>query len=320
MTSQRTPADQDAIRIVENISGRAVDRVNRFLTGTSHYVFDVTFADGSSPLVLRLARSDLARFFQGAVHWYPALLGRGVPLPDLVYSELDPSIHGFAVMLMRRLPGHDLGDVYSSLTLPDRTQLAAEIATIQLRVQSMSPGPGFGYATSYRDKTLHRRWIDVVWAHLERSKNRITDPSVVGDTLIEQVAARIGRYEGYFDTVAPTPFLDDTTTKNVIIDRGKLSGVVDVDFVCFGDIVQLLGLIQMALLSLERNTDYVDFLAEDLAITEQQRSIIPVYALVYGVDFLTAAGHRFNKDQVITEERSRLDQLRAIVDDLLESV
>ena len=37
------------------------------------------------------------------------------------------------------------------------------------------------------------------------------------------------------EAVPPLPFLDDLTTKNVLVDGGRLSGVVDVDVVCFGD-------------------------------------------------------------------------------------
>lgn len=42
-------------------------------------------------------------------------------------------------------------------------------------------------------------------------------------------------FDSYTSEVKPTPFLDDTTTKNVIINDGKLSGIVDVDYVNFGD-------------------------------------------------------------------------------------
>jgi hypothetical protein len=39
-----------------------------------------------------------------------------------------------------------------------------------------------------------------------------------------------------FDRIAPTPFLHDTTTKNVIVtSEGHFSGIVDVDDLCLGD-------------------------------------------------------------------------------------
>jgi hypothetical protein len=39
------------------------------------------------------------------------------------------------------------------------------------------------------------------------------------------------------DAIRATPFLHDTTTKNVIVTHdGVVSGIVDVDDLCFGDL------------------------------------------------------------------------------------
>jgi hypothetical protein len=54
-------------------------------------------------------------------------------------------------------------------------------------------------------------------------------------------------------------FLDDTTTKHVIVDAGKLSGIVDVDVVCFGDPLFTTVLAQMALLNKGHDLDYIVF-------------------------------------------------------------
>ena len=51
---------------------------------------------------------------------------------------------------------------------------------------------------------------------------------------VRKVANCATRFERYFAQIRPTPFLDDTTTKNVIVHEGKLSGIVDVDWICFG--------------------------------------------------------------------------------------
>ena len=38
------------------------------------------------------------------------------------------------------------------------------------------------------------------------------------------------------DSIPPTPFLHDATTKNVLVTaKGAFSGIVDVDDLCFGD-------------------------------------------------------------------------------------
>jgi aminoglycoside phosphotransferase (APT) family kinase protein len=41
--------------------------------------------------------------------------------------------------------------------------------------------------------------------------------------------------ETYFSSVQPTYFLDDLTSKNVIVQDGELRGLVDFDVVCYDD-------------------------------------------------------------------------------------
>src|SRR6202008_257200 len=92
----------------------------------------------------------------------------------------------------------------------------------------------------------HRRWRGVVVASLARSRARIRAAGIVGESVIDSVEASASRF-GYLDRVRATPFLHDITTKNVIVHEGRLSGIVDVDDVCFGDPLLLIALIRMAL-------------------------------------------------------------------------
>ena len=62
--------------------------------------------------------------------------------------------------------------------------------------------------------------------------------------------------QAYFSAVRPTAFLGDITTKNVLVHEGKLSGIVDVDEICYGDPLFVVGLTHMALLAMGADTDY----------------------------------------------------------------
>ncbi|MGF7132002.1 hypothetical protein P3T40_003485 [Paraburkholderia sp. EB58] len=41
--------------------------------------------------------------------------------------------------------------------------------------------------------------------------------------------------EPYFASLRPICFLDDMTVNNVLVDHSDLQGIIDVDFVCYGD-------------------------------------------------------------------------------------
>ena len=59
----------------------------------------------------------------------------------------------------------------------------------------------------------------------------------------------------YLSKVSPTAFLDDTTTKNVIVsEKGELSGICDLDEMCFGDTLHSLAITKMSLLLIEQES------------------------------------------------------------------
>ena len=75
-------------------------------------------------------------------------------------------------------------------------------------------------------------------------------------------------------------FLDDLTIKNVLVENGALSGLIDFDFVCHGDPLFWLGLTRtVILLDLgTRELFYADELCRFLAITPPQRRWVALYA------------------------------------------
>src|SRR5262249_24774575 len=156
---------------------------------------------------------------------------------------------GFPVMVLERLPGRDLALDYAGLTADQKRALAAALVAIQRRVGTLPPASGFGFDTSYTDAGLQTSWLDVVLAELERSRQRIAAAGVVDVRHVERVSGRVEAYALYLRAVEPHPFLDDLTTKNVLIHQGRLSGVVDTDCVCFGDPLFTVALTWMALLS-----------------------------------------------------------------------
>jgi aminoglycoside phosphotransferase (APT) family kinase protein len=47
--------------------------------------------------------------------------------------------------------------------------------------------------------------------------------------------------EPYFASLRPICFLDDMTVNNVLVDHSDLQGIIDVDFVCYGDPLMTIG-------------------------------------------------------------------------------
>ena len=312
------PTEQDAVAVVRRCLGAEVSAIERFPTGLANYVYDVRTADGRA-VAIRMNRPGQGAQFAAAAYWYDQLAPRGVPLPRLLHYDAAPADGGFPFMISDRLPGRDLGTEYPSLSTAQKRALAARLAEIQRAVGRLPPGPGFGFARAYDDRSLHATWLDVLRADLERSRRRIQAVGVVAPEHVDRVTAKLPAYAAYFAGVAPRPFLDDTTTKNVLVHAGRLSGIVDVDCVCFGDGLLTVALTRMALLSRGYDTEYVDYWCAELGLGAEERAVLTLYTALFCVNFLSELGHQFNREQAEVIDRAEVARLLDILDALLQS-
>ena len=110
------------------------------------------------------------------------------------------------------------------------------------------------------------------------------------------------------------------TTKNVLIHKGKLSGLIDIDNVCFGDKLYVVALTNMALIDKGFNTNYIDYWTEELNITPDERHILDFYTLIFCLDFMSEKGMQFNKTAPMKISDAEILKLKNIFARLYEQV
>ena len=312
--STAIPTEADAAAIAYEFCGTEPARVHRFATGLGHWVYDVLMTNGAS-FVVRLAKTEQRDDFLGAVHWSNTLRPIGVPLPAMLARG---EFRDFPYLILERFAGDDLGNVYGRLTSAQRKRIASEVCRIQGRVGTLPEGPGFGHvrlpAGPYQPS-----WSAVIDASLARSRSRMEATSAVSLRAAERVTEYAGRFSPYFASIRPTPFLDDTTTKNVIVHEGRLSGIVDVDWLCFGDPLFTVALTRTALLSADQDLEYTDHWCRLLQLSPDQTRVLHFYSALFCVDFLSDFGQRFNRE-VVEVDSKRLALLEKILDDELSEV
>jgi aminoglycoside phosphotransferase (APT) family kinase protein len=226
----------------------------------------------------------------------------GVPLPRILAANLEPSEIRFPFVVLEQLPGSDLCQIYQTLSSLEKLEIVSEVVRIREKVSVLPEAHGFGFAYSYSESPGYRSWKAAVLGILERAQQRMSHSGHPGIAYLARARQALGRYETYFAGVRAVPFLDDTTTKNVLVDQGRLTGVVDVDQLCFGDPLLTLGLTKMALSMNANDVDYVEHWMNLLGLDKQLRQVVDAYTLLFCVDFMSELGQRFNK-----EERPEID-------------
>lgn len=301
--------------VLEKLSERVVS-AERFSTGHCHFVFDVKTESGRQ-FVVRMARPENRYLLESAVFWSALLRPKDVPLPEILAADLTAE---FPFLILERLAGKDLWQVYRELSKSQKKTLAGDMARLQEIAKTLPRATSFGYLENYQSAAGCPTWFAVVLKYLERSRRRIKSTGFFDPEIVERVEKKARAFEDYFSKIEPTAFFDDITTKNVIVNEGMLSGIVDVDWMCFGDSLETIALTQMALLSEECELDYIEFWCEAMNLSAEQRRVLNLYSAASCVDFMSEIGQTFNKDAPLEADEKKVNRYFEILDYLLELV
>ena len=291
--------------------------VSRFPTGLQHFVFEATSIQGRQAVV-RVSRREDVGMARNSIYWSDLLRPLGIPLPKILHADLTMDRHRFPFVILERLPGRDLGFMVDRLSDETLRDLARRLSGLQAIVTSLPQGRGYGFTPRIDGPFPHIRWTDCIAASLGRSRRRIREAGIVSERHVDRAEAASDRHAAYFASVQPTAFLHDITTKNVIVDGTHLSGIVDVDDLCFGDPLFHVGLTRTALLANGHSAYYADAWIDLLELDHEQVAALDFYTALFCIDFMGELGRRFNQVEAQTIDRSYLERLCGVLDRYLE--
>lgn len=302
----------EACRIAAAVLAREVTGARRFTTGLQHFVYEVSLSDGTA-VVMRMTQPEHRSLARNALRLSSTLRPLGVPLPEVIAADVDAA-HPW--MMLERLAGTDLGAVVSELGDAQLRSIAAGVAAAQHAVARTETRGRYGYAPS-AETAPFASWAEVVAAHIERSRLRIAAAGLFDLSLVEALQVQLDARRAELDDVVATPFLHDTTTKNVIVADGRLSGIVDVDDLCFGDPRYVAALTRVALTSHGVSPAYSEYLMEAAGWPED--GLFRLYVAAFLLDFMSEHGQRFNGNESPSSAEAR-DGLRTRFDTVMRSL
>ncbi|HEY9217946.1 MAG TPA: aminoglycoside phosphotransferase family protein [Phenylobacterium sp.] len=285
----------------------------RFPTGLIHFVYEVALRDRPT-VVVRISRQENREICRSAARLSALLRGRAAPLPSLLF---DGSEGEWPFLILERLPGQDLGKVIAGLTTLQRRRIADRVASAQAIAMGLPSSGRYGFAAS-ADAAPFRRWSEVLSAHLARSRSRLAGRDLFGPSIFDACHELLLKLTHKADRVEATPFLHDTTTKNVIVtDAGDFSGIVDVDDLCYGDPRYAMALTTASLLASEPGAlDYVRAWMASAGAADDD--LFRLYVVLFLVDFMSEHALAFNGNRAASSKdaRAALEQVfrRALQD------
>ena len=121
------------------------------------------------------------------------------------------------------------------------------------------------------------------------------------------------------NNVTINAYLDDIAMKNVIVDRGNFTGVVDIDYLSYGDNLMAVAYMKMWILKNGYDLDYIDFWIYEMNITPEQSKLLDLYTLRYCLEFMSEVGDSYLMNNKL-DYKPLIDRLNLLYDDLKRKI
>lgn len=290
---------KEAAMIFEDSTKKSVVRIERCSVGIANYVFAVSTT--AEKFILRCSKEEDA--YQDTVYWLSKLAGCEIPIP-IVLSK--GTYRDYSYLILSYIRGDDIGDVYNQLNDNEKKQIAKEVVEIQRRVSRIE--------VPINAEWTWNRFIDEL---LNRAGERIKSKNYFDTNKILVIKKLQQEIQEYLDAIQPIPYLDDISTKNLLIYEGKVSGIIDIDWIGLGDMLTFVALTRVALLNMDLDTRYTDYLLDEIHPNTIEYKAFIFYCLLYCVDFMGERGMQF-LDKNIPVNESIVKRLNDIFDIFIE--
>lgn len=290
---------KDAIAIFENNTKRSVVQIERCSVGIANYVFIVSTAN--EKFVLRCSKDENA--YKDTVYWLNRLSVCEIPIP-IVLSE--GKYKDYSYLILSYIRGDDIGNVYCKLNDSQKKQIAKEVVKIQRKVSRLDIHADMEWT-----------WNCFVDEMLNRAEKRIKIKNYFDFNKIYVIKKLQQEIQEYLDKVPIAPYLDEISTKNLLIYEGNVSGIIDIDWIGFGDMLTFVAMTRVALLNMDLDTKYIDYLLDEIRPNTIEYKAFIFYCLIYCVDFMGERGMQF-LDKTIPVNENIIERLNDIFDFLME--
>lgn len=266
----------------------------RCAVGIGNYVYIVKCDD--IKYIIRCSEDKNA--YKDTVYWLKKLSVLDIPVPKVLFCG---QYQKYSYLILNYIEGKDIGLVYRDLTEAEKRKIAKDVIEIQRKVSRL-PLENISDAWS---------WVHFVDDMLERADKLIVRNGYFDSQKVNRLKEQKVFLEEYFAAVKPVAYLDDISTKNLLIHNGRISGIIDIDWIGIGDDLTFIALTYVALLNMDCETDYVDYLLKERGCNASEMKAFWFYSLLFCVDFMGERGTQFGDKKIKVSEEiiKRLDRI-----------
>lgn len=281
--------------------------INRITIGICNEVYGVALSN--KEVIVRLSPTD--KYLRGSQLHIPEFKALDIKVPDILAEDYSQAFIPLCYQIQNKIEGQDLGLVIESLNQSQLKMLAHEIAVIFRKVKTLAVTAQFGVVWG-GDNDLSDSWSERMKLWVEESIERGKSTGVM-DSEMESIATQLYRdYKTYFNSIKPTMYYGDICSKNVMIHEGVFNGLVDLDGLTQGDLLEALGRIKLSWFDTPYGDFYSNAIMEELALDKEQYQLVILYALLNQISWACENGIQFNQNTkpVVNWDKANKDKAR----------
>ena len=287
---------QSYVLIIKKIILYHFDQVPTFIKHIAIGICNEVYAVGLRDKEIIVRLSPYNKFLMGSHDHIPKLKALGITVPDILAEDYSKTRVSLAYQIQTKIEGHDLGIVIETLTDDQLKKLAKEIVMIFNKIKTIPASNTFGVIWGGGNNDTSDTWTERMRIWIDESVNRGKQTGIIDEktrTIAENLYAK---YESYFDSVRPITYCGDINYKNVMIHNGALSGLVDLDGLTQGDPLEAIGRIKISWYATHHGNVYTNAIMDALNLSEEQRQLVSMYALLNQISLACENGIQFNQN------------------------
>ncbi|MCY6959147.1 aminoglycoside phosphotransferase family protein [Clostridium brassicae] len=267
--------------VIDNVNQNPL-KIEKMNLGFTNKVYSVKV--GKDEIIVRTNNSP--EVFKKLEHNLKKLKEIELPVPNILHIDLSKNNYDFAYVILEKIQGRDLRYEIEKMSISEMKDVAKEIVEYQRITMNLPQGEGFGKC-NIGEKGIFNNWAEFIENEITQLKSIFED--VLGVSYFQNIVRSFTLLREYFNKIKPLCFLDEASLRNVIINKGKIEGLIDFDWICYGDPLYNVALIQIGtLLHLDNKCMYyVEEICKQWGINKHERIVIDFYSIIHIGHFLT---------------------------------
>ncbi|MFC1623657.1 phosphotransferase [Patescibacteria group bacterium] len=266
-------------------------KIEKMTTGICNEVYLIAL-DNNKEIILRFNTDK--KHMIGSGFNIPLFKKQNINVPEIITEDYSKTKFPYSYQILSKIKGKDIGSVFHELNEEQLKDIAKKLASVINKLKKLPTSGKFGDIAGKDEENMFDSWLGVILDMYQEIKTRNQKTGVLDSEVLNILDNVVKKYTPYLKSAESIFYYDDMCSKNIMIDNGKFSGIVDLDYVRYGDYLEAIGRIKASYFGMKKGEIYLEAIIKELGLSAKDKELITVYAILNLIYWITEEGIQFN--------------------------